>query len=294
MNLTNVLTLLIGFLLLGGCSDETQDRDDLKLKAIYQQYYLDYDMQNKEIKSEVYFRTSSYGSYVKLSSTDKIQFKVSGDDVSIADAIFVELAFERKQVFYGSRNVPYYKRSLNLDNTIKKNFEWQWYDSETDQTIKNKTTLPTPEMVSISHDAINPLDTTKNEELKIILKEALTEKQRFSVTITNTLKNSSSLNYSFTAKDSVDKKTFIIKSSTMRTDSQSDETKRTETSTRRYGNLNVDVTTEEAIPVLTSGRQNYSVSISLSESEDSVNSAGKGGSISKTIRFPNKEIDIIF
>ena len=72
--------LLLLFLIVS-CSDETLDRDDLNLKAIYQEYHLEYNLNNNTVLSEVYFRTSSTGSYVKLNDADDIYFNIKGDDL---------------------------------------------------------------------------------------------------------------------------------------------------------------------------------------------------------------------
>ncbi len=285
--------LLLLFLIVS-CSDETLDRDDLNLKAIYQEYHLEYNLNNNTVLSEVYFRTSSTGSYVKLNDADDIYFNIKGDDLTLNEAPRYTLNFKRKQVWFGSKNVPYYMTEVEVEDLSNKKFYWTWYDSETDQDIINEAILPEAELVCTSHSKDNALDTTLTEDLVVTIKEELKEGQTLHMKIINPLYDGSVLYYTFLRSESEDHKTFKVSSDTIRYDARTDLTTRIEQKKRRYGNLSVDVKTEEIVPVLDSGQNTYILSFSIEESNSVDSSTGKGGQIYKTVVLPDQEIDIIF
>jgi hypothetical protein len=294
MNLKKASLLLISFSMLISCSDETIERDELKLKAIYQDYNLDYNMNSNSLDTEVYFKTSIFGSHVKLGPEDSIKFRIGGDNLSASQATVTKLNFDRKQVYLGSKGVPYYKKSIKLDTSENKEFEWQWYDSETAQTIINKSTIPSADFVSLSHDIHNPLDTTNGDDLKIVLKEKLKKSERLHVTITNVIMGNSTLDLSFSGAEEGATNIFTISSEDLITASAEDQTKRIEKKSKKFGNLKIDVQTEKIIPVLSSGRREYKIGIRVTELESLESTSGKGGTIYKTLRLPDLKTDIIF
>lgn len=285
-----IFSLLIGGLL--SCtSDDTLDRDELALKAVYQEYNLDYNMENKVVSSKVYFRTSSYGSFVKLSDEDKISIKVEGSD----NETYKSLVEKKEQIYFGSRNVPYYEGTTNLKTETNNTISWLWYDSETDQTITTTTKLFKPELISVSHDQDTVLDTMTGDELIISLKDELTENQTLTVHITNDLYGSTHyLGYDFNYQKDKEINTFSISSTQLRDDSNAATTKIIEKTKKKYGNLTVDVVTEKIVPVLTVGRQTYSISFHIKESKKTTNPYGKDGVINSSFIFPKRNIDINF
>ena len=151
--------VVLSLFLIGCQSDETMDRDEVTLKAVYQEYDLNYNMETKQVFAEVAFKTSAYGSYVKLAGNDKISFSVENSQTEINQT----LDMQRVQIYWGSRNVPVYKGSTTLKSESNNKMTFNWYDSHTDQTIKTTSELLHPEVLSYSHDIETGLDTMAGE-----------------------------------------------------------------------------------------------------------------------------------
>jgi hypothetical protein len=291
-NITIGSYLIILSVFLMGCqSDETLERDEITLKAVYQEYDVTYNMESKAVYAEAAFKTSETGSYVKLSGNDDVRFNVENSQTEGS----LTLNMERVKLHWGSRNVPVYKGVLTLKSESNNKMTFNWYDSYTDQNIINTSKLIQPEVVSYSHNIEQELDTLSGDTFELSLREELTNSQTLEVSIYNKLGyESGALHYSFRGSENAKKKNFTISSSQLRSDSNSKEMRKITRKKKRFGNVELDVETEEIIPVLTSGRQEYAVQVKVLDVEEIPASGNKGGKLKKTINLPTHKMDIIF
>lgn len=272
-------------------NDETIDRRNVKLRAVYQEYNLHYDALDRDVTSTVYFRVSKNGIYVKLDNSDSIKVSVE----NAVDSTRRTLKEKKKQVYFGSKNVPYYYGTTKITSETNNLITWEWYDSDTDQTIKTETNLKHPKVKRISHDRNNVLDTEAGEDFTVVLKEKLNSKQTFRIIITNpNNEDASDLVFKFKAEDSADKKTFTVTADEIREASATATTIVTKKSKKKYKNLYLKVRTKKKVPVLASGRQTYNLRLKMSESKVVHNETKKEGVVHTSISFVKDELDINF
>lgn len=286
--MAKILCLIFSLALLSCDSDETVNRDELKLKAIYQEYNVNYYTDSDTINTTVYFRTSAYGAYVKLNDADKVQFKVSDSKTPE----FTNLKMRRRQVYFGSKNVPYYEGDTTLTNRSNNILDWTWYDAETDSEIVTNAKLSHPEINSFSHGQDDLLDTMKGDTFSFDLKAPLEEGESLELTISN--KGNESYAFYFDGAKFLGKSSFQVTSQEFREKASAKERIIRRVETRRYGNVEVEVETEEKIPVLSSGRATYSVQVALVKTEKIDNETEKDGILHQKIYLPTSSTDINF
>lgn len=290
-----LLSLLTLSMLLSCSSDETTDRDDIKLSAIYREYEVTLNLENNTVESEAYFRTSASGSHVKLSEDDRLHFKAIGG----RDESLYGFKFDRKQIYFGSKNIPYYKSSkkLSLDDVTA--FSWHWYDNETGQTIVDEVEVMAPADITTSHNEEDILDTTNPEDLEITFDRKLEDSE---VVLVEFRSNRNNLSYRFgknesniySGQDLIDDQTIRISSENIRIDSANRMVDKNESTPKKFGNLSMKVKTRESIPIIDSGMQKYTVHVSITNTSKLDDVIGKGGTVRTKAFLPVKKILINF
>ena len=168
---------LLTVTLLGCKSDQTLERDEVKRKAIYQEYHLEYSIPEKKLESKVYFKTSTTGDYIRLSSSDSISMKYLNNAQSSPRA----MKRSKTQIYLGSRNVPTYELSKRYELAPKSKVEWLWYDSETDKTISTEKKVLFPSVRITNRN--NTVDTSKNDSINIHLSRKLRKNEILNVSL---------------------------------------------------------------------------------------------------------------
>lgn len=284
-SLTALLVLAVGC----NQNDDTVNRDEVTLKAIYQEYELVYSIEKQRAEVKAYFRTSRYGSYVKLNRSDRIGFGLS----SVSTQSTTSMSRTRFQPYWGSRNVPAYELKSSLNIISGSEVFWNWYDSETDSTFITKKVFSYPASVESSIGDGQVLDTMQSGGVEIRFSEPIKNGVSILVSFQN-LQSYWKTNISKSLDGDGVKTSFFITSDWLREASKSLETAQRNTERRRYGNLEVDVDTRLDVPVLTSGEQPYQMSIQLRESDDIENGNKKGARVYSQIKYPAMNMIINF
>ena len=171
----SVLLLLIATV---GCeSDKTLDRDEVKRKAIYQEYNLTYSIPEREVESRVYFKTSTSGDYIKLSRQDYVSFRYRQE----VNASTTEMKESTTQVYLGSRIVPTYKLAKNYKLMDGSKVTWNWFDSETNKEVITMATVSYPNINLMDDDYV--INTPVGEPLRLELSKPLTKNQSLNVSL---------------------------------------------------------------------------------------------------------------
>ena len=181
---------------------------------------------------------------------------------------YTKLKMKRRQIYFGSKNVPYYIGETTLKSESNNLISWRWYDSETDQNLEVESNIPSFKIDSISHDENTVLDTLQGDTLEIALKNKLKKNESLSISIyKKSFTGASSLYYKFKKTDSRNQRTFNISSKKLRDDSNALNLLKKKKTKKKYGNLEVEVNTEKSVPVLTSGRNVYNLVIKINKSQ---------------------------
>lgn len=267
MKFSNVINCLIFLGTVVGCSsDETLDREEVKVQAVRQEYNLSYSTSDSRITSKVFFRTSSSGDYIKLSSADSIEFNFT----ALESTNFNQMYSTREQIHFGSRRVPLYEYTQRHRLSSGSQIAWKWFDSESGESYRTETRLNFPQ-ISLEN-SIEVVDTTLGEGVLVVIDKPLLSNQTLSLSFKGD--NTRWATFNFQDETSSRRKFFIDGMDLNR-------------------RLQPKSTDDNDDQVIISGRQHIYMSSKVSSRENLDNGSPKGGTLKKTISYPNIGFEII-
>lgn len=271
MNLFKLVNLLVLALFMAAC-DETTDSDELSgNETIYHDYSVNYNQDSKKVYAEAeltkrnganwveyWLRFDKYN-FIQLVGNDKVTFQIYDNDNFTYVLSPKKLEEKRKQVYWGSKTVPYYrlKEDLDLENLNNKKMSFVYYNSNDARPYTFEMDLLNPALEKIENSGGDILDVSKNDYLVLTFDEVIKEFNTVNLEFIN-----SNGNYFFFSIDTENTNVLTINSDELREQALSQTYTLRERKKKRLGNISIESDTETEISLMLAGVNEYKLNIS--------------------------------
>ena len=302
-----ILVLLCSLFLLS-CSDETTDSDELASDAtIFQEFIINYNQETSSLYAEAeltmrraQYKNSShwlrfeYYDFIRLVGGDRLNFHILDTQISSYVLRPTQLVEKRKQVFWGSKTVPYYRleADITMANIQNKSMAFNYYNANDSRTYTYATELLVPTLEETEISSGDVLDVSNNDRLTLTFSDDIKKFDYVNLEFVNANGNSFffSVNVFFSNQ-------FIIQAMDLRNQAQNQSYTIKEKRRRRLGNLNIESNMEKEIPLILAGTQSYKLNISaVRKVEEEVVASGRELNIrlNQNIKMSEQTIKIGF
>ena len=300
------LPLLICLNLMTSCSDETTNSNELSgTDTIYHEYIINFNQESQSLYAEAeltrqrrnntnqWFVFSDYD-YIKLVGDDKLTFNIINNEDKTYVLKPTRLTMDKKQVFWGSKTVPYYRLSKNIpvEEIEKVSMAFSYYSANDSRTYTYQSELLVPNLLSVESSSGDVLDTLNNDTLTLTFDESIDQFDKINLEFVNSYGNSF-----FFSMDPKGSNEFVIESVEIRDQAINQSFTIKEHRKRKLGNLRIESAKEKDVPLLLAGVEPYKLNITakrLVKEEVIYSQQEHHISVQQSIKVYEKNIKISF